>query len=102
MPITPTNPITVPAKTFDRLWVTLLSVRSEAVSAPDALPSPDASATIRLLPYSAETLDTAESQINVNIPNIFTRISQGDTKLAQILGLILEYAGEEAKRQGLI
>lgn len=102
MPIIPDNPIVVPAKTYNRMWIEFLSVDSPKISGPEAIPNPDASAVFRLRPYDCANLESAQDSITVKVDSLFQRIAAGDQKLAQILSLILEYAAQEAKTQGLI
>lgn len=96
-PIVLPHPIVLPAKTYDKLWV-----KSVQITAP--LPTLEAMANITLIPYVSATGEVAPSTmaVSLSIPNIFARIGGGDTKLADIMGKILEYVSKEAHDQGKI
>lgn len=103
MAITPVAPITVPGVVIDTYWLSKLIVQSPKISAPNALPSQDASAMIELLPYNAGSLQPVpERAVRIEIKNIFAKVAAGDTDLGTILGLILSYAQKEARSQGKI
>jgi hypothetical protein len=96
MPITPTNPIQIAAKTYDRYWLSYLHV-----SAPK--PGEDPSATIKLIPYNSTTGDSDVSlEVTLVVPGVFAAIAKGDRDLNTIMSRILAYAEKEAKRQHLI
>lgn len=103
MPITPTAPITIPSIVIDTYWLSRLVMVAPKIAEANALPKPDASAVIELLPYNSASLQSVpEKVVRVQIKDIFAKVAGGDTDLVQIMQLILAYSQKEAKAQGLI
>lgn len=95
--IVPSAPIVVPSKSYDKYWVTSISISASS-------PKAEAMAVLSLIPYISTTGEIGPVSLgfSLQIPGIFARIKAGDTELAQIMGLILDYADKEAKKQGKI
>ena len=88
------NPLTVPATTYDRIWVELVEI-----SAPS--PSADANAYVRLRRFGVrdgEVVTDAES-FRLEVPNI---LASTDTDLAAVVTGIMNYIAKVGAAQGII
>jgi hypothetical protein len=88
------NPLTVPATTYDRIWVELVEI-----SAPS--PSADANAYVRLRRFGVrdgEVVTDPES-FRLEVPNI---LASTDTDLAAVVTAIMNYIAKVGAAQGII
>jgi hypothetical protein len=88
------NPLTVPATTYDRIWVELVEI-----SAPS--PSADANAYVRLRRFgvrNGEVVADPES-FRLEVPNI---LASSDPDLAAVVTSIMNYIAKVGAAEGII
>ena len=88
------NPLTVPATTYDRIWVELVEI-----SAPS--PSADANAYVRLRRFgirNGEVVTDPES-FRLEVPNI---LASSDPDLAAVVTSIMNYIAKVGAAEGII
>ena len=88
------NPLTVPATTYDRIWVELVEI-----SAPS--PSADANAYVRLRRFgvrNGEVVTDPES-FRLEVPNI---LASSDPDLAAVVAGIMNYIAKVGAAEGII
>ena len=90
------NPLTVPATTYDRIWVELIEI-----SAPS--PSADANAYVRLRRFGVrdgEVVTDPES-LRLEVPNIIAS-SADDPDLAAVVIALMSYIAKIGAAEGII
>lgn len=89
MPIELPDPIVVPEKVFDQMYMSQLIILAPG-------PGQEASIRLTLLPMNSETgeLDPLNGR-TITIDNPFARMMAGDTELSTIMQLIFDYAQKE-------
>ena len=92
MPVTSTQPIVIPAKEFDKLWVTVFNSMSQAPNMPVNL-------IATLTPYNSA--GDVGNPINLG-PYDVVEICQTDPEAAQIYGLIMAWLQKKARAEGKI
>ena len=88
------NPVTIPATTYDRIWVELIEI-----SAPS--PSADANAYVRLRRFGirdGEVVTDPES-LRLEVPNI---LASSDPDLAVVVTGIMNYIAKIGAADGII
>lgn len=86
MPITPKEAIVIPAKTFDKFWLSSLTIA--------APPGGDAVATIVVVPFSDEHGFYHEGTTQFEIKDVLAKASSGNTKISAAYAAILEVVQE--------
>lgn len=92
MPVTPTQPIVIPEKQLDKIWVTSFSSMSQGPNKPIAL-------NIGLTPYNSS--GAQGESINLG-PYDVSEICLADSEAAAIYGSILAWVEKKAKAEGKI
>lgn len=94
MAIQPVEPIIIPAKTADKLWIVYLNVNSQNPTSP-------ANVFIRLAPYSSETGEIFNDYAKViEIPDLFAAAAK-DEVLANAIGTLFNAIEKLAKDRGI-
>jgi hypothetical protein len=83
MPLQPKDPIVVPAKTLDKLWILRLEINAPTLGG-------DANVSVQLLPYNDQG-ETGEVFV-VNFHNILQEIDNGHPYLSNAFEAILTAA----------
>jgi hypothetical protein len=88
------NPLTVPATTYDRIWVELVEI-----SAPS--PSADANAYVRLRRFGIRNGEVATDpeSFRLEVPNI---LASSDPDLAAVVTSIMNYIAKVGAAEGII
>ena len=98
MPITGTNPITIPSKTFSDYWITELHVNSD-------IPSGKSQASVTLRPFAVEEDGSitfgATEPIVMTIPDLFGAAAN-NSDVAAAMSAIYAAVQSLAQVQGLI
>ena len=90
-------PLTVPATTYDRIWVELVEI-----SAPS--PSADATAYVRLRRYALRgdgSVATDPESFRLEVPNIIAS-SATDSDLAEVVTALMKYIAKVGISNGII
>lgn len=92
MPITPSQPITIPEKVLNKVWVTGFVSTSPGPNLATTL-------TIELIPYNEQGDVGARVRLD---PIDVLHAAQTDPEAAQIYGRILHWVERKAKEEGKI
>ena len=90
MAITPKEVIEVPAKTYDKLWVSSLSI--------DASLGGEANARFVFTPYSETDGFYPAGAFQIELNGILGKIEAGDTQLAEAFSAIMAIAQREINK----
>ena len=88
------TPLTVPATTYDRIWVELIEI-----SAPS--PSADANAYVRLRRFGVRDGEvvTDQESFRLEVPGI---LASSDPDLAEVVTSIMKYIAKAGAAEGII